>query len=424
MGELISEGAFGVLPPGNSYVKEGGIRFLRATELQNDNRIDWSACLRAPIEFARHERAQLKIGDILIAVKGATIASEKSICTVASLDEQTIINGSIFRFQPTDETTSAFLREVLSSNFIKQQMKASLILNNAVDYLSRTSLDSLALPLPAIQTQRLLVVKMEAARATRKQKLAEADGLLAGVDDFVLQQLGLTVPQEEKLLAFAVRLGEMLPARVDSHFYKPYLRKTEEAIVGLPFQKVALHTLLDSAPINGIDAREYLATGQRYLRVQNVRPYELLLSDVKYVASESTKDVSLKSGDVLLTRKGTFGVATTVSSEAEDCLISSEIILLRLRQSVRCLPDYLVAWLNNSMAQRLLERYKTGGIMGHITQDVVSEFPVPLPPLPIQQAIANEITRCREQARRLRDDANTGWQAAKTRFEAQLLGDY
>lgn len=410
------------MPPGNSYVEEGGIRFLRATELQTDNQIDWNACLRAPIEFARHERAQLKTGDILIAVKGATIASEKSICTVETLDEQTIVNGSIFRFQPTAETTSAFLREVLSSNFIKQQMKASLILNNAVDYLSRTSLDSLALPLPTIQTQRLLVKEMEAARANRKQKLAEADALLAGVDNFVLQQLGLIVPQEEKRLAFAVRLGEMLPARVDSNFYKPYLRKTEEAVVGLPFKKMALHTLLDSAPINGIDAREYLATGQRYLRVQNVRPYELLLNDVKYVESASTKDVSLKSGDVLLTRKGTFGVATAVPLEAEDCLISSEIILLRLRQSVSCLPDYLVAWLNNSMAQRLLERYKTGGIMGHITQDVVSDFPIPLPPLSIQETIASEVTRRRNQARRLRTEAETGWQAAKRWFEEQLLG--
>lgn len=322
------------------------------------------------------------------------------------------------RAQLSHEFLAAFL---ISKPFLSQTVH--MMTGNTHPRIQREDFEEIVIPLPPLDIQQILVKDMEAARATRKQKLAEADALLAGVDGFVLQQLGLVVPQEEKRLAFAVRLRETLPARMDSHFYKPYLRKTEEAIADLPFQKMALHTLLDSDPINGIDAREYLATGQRYLRVQNVRPYELLLSDVKYVASESTKDVSLKSGDVLLTRKGTFGVATAVPSEAEDCLISSEIILLRLRQSVRCLPDYLVAWLNNSMAQRLLERYKTGGIMGHITQDVVSEFPVPLPPLSIQQAIADEITHCREQARRLRDDANTGWQAARTRFEVQLLGE-
>jgi len=174
LGSLISEGAYGVLPKGDSYLERGGVRFLRATEMGIDNQIDWTSCLRAPIEFSRHERAKLKKGDVLVAVKGATIASEKSVCLVDDLDEPTIINGSIFRFQPTNEVTGNFLLEVLSTEFLKQQMKGAMILNNAVDYLSRTILDSLIFPLPDKTIQKKLVAEMKAARSARQQKLAQA----------------------------------------------------------------------------------------------------------------------------------------------------------------------------------------------------------------------------------------------------------
>ena len=45
---------------------------------------------------------------------------------------------------------------------------------------------------------------MDAARAERKAKLAEANALLAGVDDFVLDALGLTAPQADTRRVFAV----------------------------------------------------------------------------------------------------------------------------------------------------------------------------------------------------------------------------
>ncbi|MFA7005841.1 MAG: restriction endonuclease subunit S, partial [Verrucomicrobiia bacterium] len=126
---------------------------------------------------------------------------------------------------------------------------------------------------------------------------------------------------------------------------------------------------------------------------------------------------------VLLTRKGSFGLAAVVPKEAVDCLISSEVILLRLSPDANCNPDYLVSWLNSEIAQAILNRHKSGGIMGHLTQDVVSELPIPLPPKEIQTAIAAEVTHRRTEARRLRAAAATEWAAAKAQFEHELLGE-
>lgn len=288
--------------------------------------------------------------------------------------------------------------------------------------LNTDEVRQILISLPPLNIQQKLVDDLEAARASRKRKLAEADALLAGIDGFLMEKLGLTLPEEDKRQSYAVKLKNINSHRLDSYYHTPFLRKTEEAIRSLKVKLVELFALLQLPPLNGVDARDYLDTGQRYLRVQNVRPYELLMDDVKYVSSDSKKDVALKAGDVLLTRKGTFGVATSVPKEAEDCLISSEIILLRLSPDAACLSEYLVTWLNSSVAKILLDRYKTGGIMGHITQDVVSVFPVPVPPMETQQTIAAEITRRREETRRLRAEAAKEWEAAKKRFEQDLLG--
>ena len=186
---------------------------------------------------------------------------------------------------------------------------------------------------------------------------------------------------------------------------------------------MSLASLLSSPVVNGVDARKYQENGQRYLRVQNIKPFEIVLDDVKHVSVTSSKDVFLSSGNVLLTRKGTFGVAAVVSDEAQDCLISSEIMLLRMAGNSECRADYLVAWLNSSIAQTILERHKTGGIMGHLTQDIVSQFLIPIPSDDIQQKIVQEICYKRQAATKIRQEAELEWETAKTRFEQKLLGE-
>lgn len=417
LGDLISDGAFGVLPPGNSYVEDGGIRFLRATELQNDNRIDWNACLRAPIEFARHERAQLKIGDVLIAVKGATIASEKSVCTVDLLDEQTIINGSIFRFQPTAETTSAFLREVLSSNFIKQQMKASLILNNAVDYLSRTSLDSLAFPLPAIRTQRLLVEEMETARAARKQKLAEADALLASVDDFVLRQLGLTAPKEEKRLSFAVRRCDVV--RNDTCNPDYYHSERMASLRGIQSNKQLRCSSLEEIT-DFIREAVDIDDSSGYIGLASVQSNTGELVEIPKQDIEGKCFVFCEN-DVLFARLRPY--LNKIWRAEFQGFCSTEFHVIRVKLGQQVLPDYLASILRSSLILAQTKHMMTGNTHPRLANEAVVNLVIPIPDENIQQTIAAEIARRREQARSLREQANTEWETAKAHFEAQLLGE-
>jgi restriction endonuclease S subunit len=278
------------------------------------------------------------------------------------------------------------------------------------------------IPLPSISEQEKLVAAMDTARKQRHAKQAQADAVLAGLDSFLLEALGLTPPPVEFRTVYAARRGMVGGARMDAFFFQPRLVKAD-ALAGAFCAGVwPLSSLLAIEPVNGIDAREYMDSGQRYLRVQNVKPYQIEAEQAVRVAPPSRKKLSLYADDVLLTRKGTFGVSAKVEAEQTDCLISSEVILLRLSRTSSCTPDFLVAWLNSSVVQAYLTRWKAGAIMGHITQDVVSRIPIPRASTEVQQLIATKVRMERDKAHRLRAEAEAGWLAAKGRLEEQLLG--
>jgi type I restriction enzyme S subunit len=290
-----------------------------------------------------------------------------------------------------------------------------------VQSVNTNEFERLLIPLPPLDIQRTLVAEMVAARKSRRAKLNQADELLKSLDGWLLTQLGLEPLPTDDRKVFAVRFGDLTERRFDPFYYSPSFAVIDKQLRETKNRLVPLISQLAIPPINGLDARKYEESGQAYLRVQNIRPYEIDARDVRFVNVTHAKEVALQTGDVLLTRKGTFGISAPVTEEHEQALISSEVILLRLSEFTDISTDYLVCWLNSSFAQKLFSRYKTGGIMGHITQEVVKEFPIVVPNATTQQNIVAEMRRLRAESHRLRAEAESEWQAAKGHFEQQLL---
>ncbi len=362
-------------------------------------------------------RSQLEADDVLMTITGRI--GTAAVVTDAVLPAN--INQHIARLRPNkSEVIPDYLSAYLNSSI------GMALTNQGVTGTTRTALDYGAIAKvpfirPPLPIQRQLVTDLQAAHERRAQLLRDADAKLEGVDELLVEVLGLTLPPVDERGIYAVRAKQLLSnGRQDAYFYTPHLLMTEALVRRFPLV-VSMISLLNSAPLNGIDARDYVDEGRTYLRVQNVRPYDVVLDDVKYVITDKVKDITLSKGDVLLTRKGTFGVATVVPDEAVNALISSEIMLLRLKNNALCSAEFLVAYLNSSIAQRLFDRHKSGGIMGHITQDVVSAFPVPIPDVEVQKRVTQEVERRRGQAQALRAEAAREWATAKTLFEQRLL---
>jgi hypothetical protein len=142
--------------------------------------LDFSGAHRVPEEYYRFTRARLKKDDILLAIKGASIASDKSVAFVnEEPTTKTLVNGTNFRFQVKQPHNPYFVAVMLDSEILKGQIRRLQIPNNAVSYMDKPSIHALKIPLPLREVQDRIAQIMQEAYATHQAKLAEAQVLLA-----------------------------------------------------------------------------------------------------------------------------------------------------------------------------------------------------------------------------------------------------
>lgn len=424
MREIIREGAYGVLPPGDSYDDTLPITFLRATEMKPNLKVDLMSCHRVAREYF-NPKARANIGDVLLAVKGATIASEKCVALIEENPGEAVVNGSIFRMRLKESVSPKFAAVVLDTPLLKRQMRLGLSANNGVDYLDKSMIHNLVFPVPSTERQQEIISIYEVAADSHQFAIKKAEGVLAGIDDYLLTELGITLPPElENSLAsriFTAQRRELAGWRFDPYYFGAKFHALEHGLDRGQYLAASLGQLYLSIN-NGVDCRDYIAGGLPYVKVADVKPFAVELAQAHTVLADSIPERGLvQKGDLLLTRKGTFGVAALVETDAKFA-ISSEVFRIELDAS-KVLGSYLTTVLNSSICQEQFDRQKIGMIMGSLTQVSLRRIRLPLPPLEKQREIQTHALQIRRSAACLIAQAQTELDAAKRRIEAMLLGE-
>ena len=91
------------------------------------------------------------------------------------------------------------------------------------------------------------------ARQALQTKLSQADELLQGMDAFVLEQLGLKLPKEEKRSVFSVKFGD-IKNRFDADYHSPYFRDLRSMLRESKFKVVKLSEILQRSLTSGFVA--------------------------------------------------------------------------------------------------------------------------------------------------------------------------
>ncbi|MCX7113869.1 MAG: restriction endonuclease subunit S [Proteobacteria bacterium] len=256
---------------------------------------------------------------------------------------------------------------------------------------------------------------MDKARAKYRAKLAEADALLTGLDGFLLDTLGLTPPPKDERKVFAVRFKEVQKqGRINSNYYHP------ERILALRAMNNVTDRL-DCQPLSKVVTfiRDQIKTpGPNYFSLAHVQSH----TGERVEANEEVSGAcsEFKHGDVLFARFRPY-LNKVYCAEADGCC-SPEFHVLRPRNTETLLPDYLAAILRSSLILAQTRHMMTGNTHPRLTNEDVVNLVIPIPKPDVQERIAVEVRRRREQARRLRTEAEAGWQEAKRWFEGQLLG--
>jgi type I restriction enzyme M protein len=245
---------------------------------------------------------------------------------------------------------------------------------------------------------------------------AEAERLLAA-------ELGLNRLDLSESLFNVRRVSDVFNSkRLDAEFYQEKYYRLEDVITHHKYSSKTLSKLIE--PIkNGFDFREFTKEGTPYIRVGDVRKGRIDFDNAAKIpvnSEEVQKDVGIKVGDVLFTRKGTFGNAAVVRKGQVQAIISSEIMLLRLQKHIETpiLPDYLALFLNSEFGYQQVIRKVQCVAYYSISQPDLAQVWVIAPPMDIQERLAGIIQASLEAEK----DAKRLLAEAKSEVERLIEG--
>ena len=115
-----------------------------------------------------------------------------------------------------------------------------------------------------------------------------------------------------------------------------------------------------------------------------------------------------------------MGLVSVVENEIREAILSSHIfkVVLNIDQ---ILPKYLETLFRSRIGQVQFFQNNNGGVVPEISQSALKSISVVVPPLDVQERIADEAVRRQSQAAKLRQKAVEELEVGKAQFEAQLL---
>lgn len=410
------------------HADEDGLPQLRPTNILPDGEISFDGAKFIP-RGRVGDSDFLTDGEVLFNNTNSTAWVGKSALFRGGDHPAVVCSNHITRIRPNERVSGAFLAEVL--NLVQRCGYFGRLATNFNNQagINADTLADVEIPLGPAERREKLLAALDAARATRRRKLEEADSFLGGLDAFVLDALGLTLPLPDDRTTYAVRVGDLRGGRCDALYHAPNVRALARLLQRSPLPKVPLGDLAPdpsggATPTRG-DQELYSTEGVRFLRIMNIAPFELRLDDVKYITNDVHERMlgrsQLQAGDVVMTITGRVGTAAVVPTDVLPANINQHIVRIRLADR-RVSADYLAAYLNCSLGLAMTNRGVTGGTRIAVDYGTVRSLSIPVPKPEIQKKIAAEITRRRDIARRLREEASQLWDDAKRRFEEELLG--
>jgi type I restriction enzyme S subunit len=138
----------------------------------------------------------------------------------------------------------------------------------------------------------------------------------------------------------------------------------------------------------GSMAKEYVEEGIPFLRSQNILPFSLELSSVKYITPEfhaKLKKSALVPGDVAVVRTGYPGTACVIPSKLSICNCA-DLVIIRPSEEVNA--KYLTCIFNSTWGQGTIAGTLVGVAQQHFNVSAAKEMEVNLPPRHTQDKIA------------------------------------
>lgn len=424
----IMSGPFGSSLKSESYQSEG-IPFIRIKNIRNGEINEGDLVFITEEENQNIKNSELFSGDIVLS----KIGTVGEVAIIPSKFYKCNISENNIGIRLKSETNKKFVLYLLQTDLIKNQFRRRLS-GNVQKFLNVDTVKNINIPDLSKSKQLEIVCFLEKAHSSKKQKEAEAAALLASIDSYLLQELGITLPPaSEKKTFFISRSKQLSGERFDPFYHQVEFKELDKSLQSCKyeiqhFSKLITYISSGATPLKSNSESYYTddsENGIPLLRVQNITAEGLKLDDVIFINRE-THEKDLKrsqvfSGDLLVTITGRIA-SSAVAPENFEGNINQHSVIVRTDNKI-VLNEYLAIYFNSYLGQKFALRKTTGGTRPALDYWAIKSIKIPLPPPEKQTEIANHISAIRFSAKQLQQQAAAELEQAKQQVEKMILGE-
>jgi restriction endonuclease S subunit len=322
-----------------------------------------------------------------------------------------------------------FLTIYLRSDLIVNQTK-HLMTGNTLPRLQTEDIQKLPVPLVSTVIQSKVIEVYKKADKQKQQKEQQAQALLDSIDTYLLNELGITLPQRDGSLekrVFTTLFSKATGYRIDPDYYKLSYQEFIEQIKKSKFSLVALG-----------EATSLLASGKtpasfEYSEEPTDYPIIKVGSYTKHFIDLKKTDFAI-ARQRLIAQKGDIFILSAAHQPEyvgrhikylnDEPQVNTSYVgeLICVRTNELCNSMYLFSLLMLDMFKVLINREKTGQT-SHVYGKDIQSIQIPLPSISKQNEIATHITQIRTQAKQLQIEAAQVLNNAKAEIEQMILGN-
>ena len=326
--------------------------------------------------------------------------------------------GNINQHSVVIKTKKRKISELIAS-FLNSKIGHKLALRRTSGG-SRPALDYTALKsIPIIFEEKIIQI-MDNAYKIKKQKEMEAQQLLDSIDEFVLNELGIKLPELKDRMTFDVNSDDIKGKRADAYYHHPKFEEVEKAIEEGKYDVKELNEYIEFTPGFAFPSNYYVKeNGIKLLTIKNIKKDGIDFSNVTLLPKDFYDKFSkfqIRQDDILFAMTGATIGKVNIFITKERVLLNQRVGILRVIDN-KINNYYLFSFMNTRVFKNKIIRQSCGGAQPNISESEITSIKIPYPPLKIQNKIAEEVKRRMQKAEILQKEAKQLLQEAKEKVE-------
>ncbi len=279
-------------------------------------------------------------------------------------------------------------------------------------------LNNVKIPLPCLETQKQLVKSYQDKINFAKQQEQQAQQKEAEIESYLYKQLGIELLKEETQNTDILQFVQFKDLQEWG-----YAHNIEK------FKFNSCHQMVDLNSVCGINRggsprpiSEFITNnedGINWIKIGDTKGIEKYIFETKEkIKPEGAKrSRTVKDGDFILSNSMSFGKPYIMKTTG---CIHDGWLLLRLNKKLIG-EDYLYSILSSEFMFKIFQESTSGAVVQNLNIEIVKNIKIPLPPLTIQNQIAEHIQGIKNKIKTLKQQAEQNQKLALSEFEAEIF---